>query len=188
MKLSSKHGLTSAISLVRAMVAEYHYTIKCEKETEALARQLASVVRIGDSVALYGELGVGKTVFARAFIRSLVPDARDVPSPTFTIMQTYDAMLHGKWVPVHHYDLYRLEVPEELEQLDWDEACVNGVVLVEWPQRAGRYLPSTCLEVHLHYGDAPQNRVVWLKAAAHTVWQERLLRYNGDDMTVGEGI
>jgi tRNA threonylcarbamoyladenosine biosynthesis protein TsaE len=114
--------------------------------TAGLARALAPCLRAGDLVALWGDLGAGKTELARALIRAATgsPD-EEVPSPTFTLVQTYDTAI----TPIHHFDLYRLRRPEELIELGWDDALAEGIVLVEWPDRAGDRLPKVRLDIRL---------------------------------------
>src|ERR1700733_10924841 len=107
--------------------------------TEALAATVAALARAGDAILLEGGLGAGKTAFARAFLRAAAGDpALEVPSPTFTLVQTYETRL-GR---VHHYDLWRLDGPAALAELGWDEAC-DDIVLVEWPGRLGELRPAT---------------------------------------------
>ncbi len=116
-----------------------------EAATVALAEDVAAVLAPGDIVALHGDLGAGKTTLARALTRA-VADAPglEVPSPTFTLVQTYDAR-----VPIAHFDLYRLSDPEELEELGFDEAIAAGAALVEWPERAAGRLPARRLDIAL---------------------------------------
>ncbi len=105
-----------------------------QKDTEDCAIRLAAGLGRGDVILLQGALGVGKTVFARALIRALADDpALEVPSPTYTLVQTYDTLRGQVW----HFDLYRLEQPEDVFELGWDDACAEGIVLVEWPERLG---------------------------------------------------
>jgi tRNA threonylcarbamoyladenosine biosynthesis protein TsaE len=118
--------------------------------TEALARQVAARVRAGDVIALTGDLGAGKSAFARAFINALpnpdgTPATEHVPSPTFTLVQTYERAP----APVWHFDLYRLGDPSEVVELGWDEALDGGIVLVEWPDRVGALAPSGRLDITL---------------------------------------
>lgn len=103
-----------------------------ELATAGLGRTLAAVLKRGDVIALHGDLGMGKTALARAIIRALAgnPDL-EVPSPTFTLVQSY-----ALTVPIHHFDLYRLSDESELEELGLAEAETDGIVLVEWPERA----------------------------------------------------
>jgi tRNA threonylcarbamoyladenosine biosynthesis protein TsaE len=114
--------------------------------TEALAGRVAALARAGDAILLEGELGVGKTVLARAFLRTATGDAAlEVPSPTFTLVQSYDTGIG----PVHHFDLWRLDGPRGLTELGWEEAR-GGIVLVEWPDRLGPLRPAEALTVTLH--------------------------------------
>lgn len=115
---------------------------KTEQDTEALARRLAAVARQGDCFALFGTLGMGKSVFSRAFIRSLT-DTGEVPSPTFTLLQTYSAGLFE----ICHFDLYRLKSPEEIFELGMEEALYSSVCLIEWPEKMGAYLPRNAVKV-----------------------------------------
>ncbi len=128
-----------------------------EAATAALARRLAPWLKTGDVVALRGDLGAGKTSFARALIRALSgPDSaeREVPSPTFTLVQTYETPAG----PIHHFDLYRIQTPDELTEIGWDEALGLGIVLVEWPERAGNLLPAARLDLTLGFGADPEAR------------------------------
>ncbi|MCA0049592.1 tRNA (adenosine(37)-N6)-threonylcarbamoyltransferase complex ATPase subunit type 1 TsaE [Mesorhizobium sp. B283B1A] len=116
-----------------------------ETETARLGEDLALALRAGDVLALKGDLGAGKSTLARALIRTLADDAGlDVPSPTFTLVQSYDTR-----IPVHHFDLYRLSSAAELDELGFDEALTQGAALVEWPERAEGYLPKASLLIEL---------------------------------------
>ena len=105
--------------------------LKTESDTAAIGAALATQVRAGDVIALSGPLGVGKTAFARGLIRALGHQG-DVPSPSFAIVEPYDDLDPPLW----HVDLYRIEDPSEIEELGLDVAA-DGVLLVEWPERAG---------------------------------------------------
>ena len=122
--------------------------------TERLGRALAEVLRAGDVVALYGDLGAGKTALARALIRALPgPEGaatEEVPSPTFTLVQTYER----DPAPVWHFDLYRIEDPSEIEELGLSEALAEGITLIEWPERLGRPLPKNALAVTISFAAA----------------------------------
>lgn len=122
-------------------------------ETEALGGRIAAALRPGDLIALGGDLGAGKTTLARAILSALgVTEA--MPSPTFTLVQRYDTPR----LIVHHYDLYRIEDPRELDELGLEEALDQGAVLVEWPERAGNRLPSDRLTLSLTMIDAQSRR------------------------------
>ena len=125
------------------------WTVDLEDElaTQALALQIASLVGADDLVTLSGDLGAGKSTFARALIRTLVGDPQlDVPSPTFTLMQIYDS----PQFPIVHADLYRVERSAELAELGWDEASEGALVLVEWAERAGSALADDRLDITFH--------------------------------------
>jgi tRNA threonylcarbamoyl adenosine modification protein YjeE len=112
--------------------------------TRALGARIAAHLKPGDTVALEGDLGAGKTALARGILESLgVTEA--VPSPTFTLVQHYDTPR----IAVDHFDLYRIEEGSELDQLGLDESLANGVALIEWPDRAEKQLPSDALRVKL---------------------------------------
>lgn len=143
-----------------------------EAGTRALAEDLAAVVRGGDVIALSGDLGMGKSAFARAFIRAVADDdAHEVPSPTFTLVQTYELPR----LAVAHFDLYRLGSPEELREIGFDEAIRTSVTLVEWPERAGGDLPPDHLSVSIAPGSGPDGRVFTLDGPAE-VWGARIER------------
>ncbi|TPJ19798.1 tRNA (adenosine(37)-N6)-threonylcarbamoyltransferase complex ATPase subunit type 1 TsaE [Mesorhizobium sp. B2-7-3] len=116
-----------------------------ETQTARLGEDLALALRVGDVLALKGDLGAGKSTLARALIRALADDAGlEVPSPTFTLVQSYDTR-----VPVHHFDLYRLSSATELDELGFEEALAQGAALIEWPERADGYLPKATVLIEL---------------------------------------
>ncbi len=125
-----------------------------EKETAAIAAQLASSLKTGDILLLHGTLGMGKSVFARSLIRTLTsqPDL-DVPSPTFTLVQTYESEQGS----IHHYDLYRIKDPEEILELGWEESISDGITIVEWPERLGPHKPTARLDITLSTIDNDPN-------------------------------
>jgi tRNA threonylcarbamoyl adenosine modification protein YjeE len=121
-----------------------------EQATVALGQDLAAALKPGDLLLLQGDLGAGKTTLARALIRAMAADyALEVPSPTFTLVQTYDTR-----IPLAHFDLYRISAAEELDELGLDEALAAGAALVEWPERAEGRLPSGATTIRLSdHGD-----------------------------------
>ncbi len=131
-----------------------------EAATQALARRLAGVVRMGDVIALWGGLGAGKTALARAFIRAAGNPDEEVPSPTFTLVQTYTLAAGPCW----HFDLYRLASPDEVWELGIEDALGQGIVLIEWPERLGALLPADRLDIHLESGATEDARRARLTA------------------------
>ena len=140
-----------------------------ETATQALAKSLAVIANSGEQLALIGDLGAGKTVFARAFVRALCGADTEVPSPTFTLVQTYDAK-DGR--ELFHFDLYRLKKSDEALELDIDDAFADGISLIEWPERLGSFLPPNHLELALSYGDTQSQRRAVISAGDN--WAERL--------------
>jgi N-acetylmuramate 1-kinase len=121
-----------------------------ERATTMLGADLALALRVGDVLALEGDLGAGKTTLARGLIRALAGDPElEVPSPTFTLVQAYEGR-----IPVHHFDLYRLSSAAELDELGFDDAIAQGAALVEWPDRAAGRLPEGAVHVELTHQDA----------------------------------
>ena len=105
-----------------------------DEDTARLGRWLAGILSPGDTLLLSGPVGAGKTHLARALIRAATGSDEDVPSPSFTLVQTYAAPGFDIW----HADLYRLSQPEEVVELGLDEAFGRAICLVEWPDRLGR--------------------------------------------------
>jgi N-acetylmuramate 1-kinase len=140
-----------------------------EKATALFGEDIAAALRPGDVVALKGDLGAGKTTLARALVRALAGDPNlDVPSPTFTLVQAYEARL-----PVVHFDLYRIGSPAELDELGFTDAAADGVALVEWPEKAGDRLPADAIVVELtELGDG---RLARISANAATARLKRSL-------------
>lgn len=108
--------------------------------TQDFATRLACRLKAQDVLLLVGDLGAGKTTFARYVLQALGVTG-EVPSPTFTLVQSYD----GHDFPLYHFDLYRLKTPHEIEEIGFDDACAEGAVLVEWPEKAASYMPRDAL-------------------------------------------
>ena len=143
-----------------------------EAATVAFAEDLAAILARGDVVALVGDLGAGKSTLARALVRAVAADDElEVPSPTFTLVQTYDLPR----LSLAHYDLYRLSDDGELDELGFDEAVRDGAVIVEWPDRAGDRLPDDAAILALDMGTDPRARRLRLIAPVAR-WGARLAR------------
>ncbi|MEE8275933.1 MAG: tRNA (adenosine(37)-N6)-threonylcarbamoyltransferase complex ATPase subunit type 1 TsaE [Alphaproteobacteria bacterium] len=135
--------------------------------TKALAASLAPHLRAGDVIALEGELGTGKTTFARGLIAAL-GGVGEVPSPTFTMVQAYDTAPAPLW----HFDLYRLATPADAYELGIEEAVATAISVVEWPDRLGALLPRDRLDVRLAFDAEPDVRRVRL--VGYGAWAARL--------------
>jgi|TARA_B110001450_G_C17394375_1_gene389032 tRNA threonylcarbamoyladenosine biosynthesis protein TsaE len=124
----------------------YNITIQ---QTVYIAEILAEVIRPGDTVLLFGEIGSGKTFFSRAMIQKMMEKqgavVEDIPSPTFTIVQIYDTLVPSVW----HLDLYRISNPDEIIDLDLENALEKHVCLIEWPQHMGLHVPERNISITL---------------------------------------
>ena len=117
----------------------FQFDLADEIATEGLGYTLAQRLKPRDVVALSGEHGAGKTTLARSIIRAAAADPYlEVPSPTFTLVEVYETKRGTFW----HFDLYRLETPEQVFELGWEDALAGGIVLIEWPERLGALLPK----------------------------------------------
>lgn len=132
------------------------------------ARRLAPHLRAGDVLLLEGPIGAGKTHFARALIQSLLVRAEDVPSPTFTLVQTYEGTDFEIW----HADLYRLTHPDEALELGLTEAFETALCLVEWPERLGSDRPKTALTMLFHVESDDTRRLAFCSDSDS--WRTRL--------------
>lgn len=139
-----------------------------ETATARFAARVAAQAREGDIIALRGDLGAGKTSFARAFIRACGNVAEDVPSPTFTLVQVYQSTAATIW----HFDLYRLSAAADAWELGIEEAFADGISLIEWPERLGPLLPPHRLEITLEFGESPSARLAACAGGAQ--WRARL--------------
>lgn len=136
------------------------YKTSSENETVKAAAEFAATLKPCDIVLLNGDLGMGKSVFSRAIIRAITqnPDL-DVPSPTFTLAQTYNTPMGDIW----HFDLYRLKDPEELYEIGWEDALSAGIILVEWPERLDYLTPKKSMTVTLAQGETPTSRIITIE-------------------------
>lgn len=138
-----------------------------EADTQALAERLATMLRRGDTLLLSGPIGAGKSALARAIVRARLGNpSEDVPSPTFTLVQTYEHPAGDIW----HCDLYRLSHPDEAAELGLDEAFEAAICLIEWPDRLDSHQPSSALWVEMSAGDTGHAACLSGPAA----WQARL--------------
>ncbi|MBD3665209.1 tRNA (adenosine(37)-N6)-threonylcarbamoyltransferase complex ATPase subunit type 1 TsaE [Sulfitobacter aestuariivivens] len=137
--------------------------------TDQIARALGQRLQVGDVVLLQGPVGAGKSHFARSLIRSLLKEPEDVPSPTFTLVQTYETVSGAIW----HADLYRLSDIQEVEELGLVDAFETAICLIEWPDRLGTLTPESALRIDLVNTDDPDERVLSAEWSDKK-WEERL--------------
>lgn len=137
-----------------------------EAATDTFGRRLAARLAPGDVVLLAGDLGAGKTALARGILAGL-GHMGEVPSPTFTLVQSYE--WPGVRLPVWHVDLYRLEDPDEVEELGLDEILADGALVIEWPERAGGRWPEA---LHLTLTDSGEGSRR-LTARVPPAWEAR---------------
>ncbi|WP_407493846.1 tRNA (adenosine(37)-N6)-threonylcarbamoyltransferase complex ATPase subunit type 1 TsaE [Pseudooceanicola sp. MF1-13] len=133
------------------MTVARRYLMTSAEDTGDLAQRIGTLLNPGDTLLLDGPVGAGKTHFARSLIQSLLHVVEDVPSPTFTLVQTYDTRSGEVW----HADLYRLTAPDEVIELGLTEAFEDAICLVEWPDRLGDLVPPGAL--HLSFTVADEN-------------------------------
>ncbi|MCK0141390.1 tRNA (adenosine(37)-N6)-threonylcarbamoyltransferase complex ATPase subunit type 1 TsaE [Aliiroseovarius sp. F20344] len=144
-------------------------------QTTAFAAKLAGLLAPGDVILLSGGIGAGKTHFARALIQARLAQngmIEDVPSPTFTLVQTYDDSICEIW----HSDLYRLTHPDEIEELGLIDAFETAICLVEWPDRLGELTPENALVIEFSTGNAsddPDFRALHLSGPTEK-WESRI--------------
>lgn len=148
------------------LFAELRVHLPDPDASDAFGRRLAGALHAGDVVLLAGPIGAGKSQVARAAIRSLLARAgaeeTDIPSPTYTLVQTYDA---GE-VEIWHADLYRLSAPDEVCELGLDLAFDSAICLVEWPDRLGDLTPPGALSIRLDPDRAGEGRIATLRPAS----------------------
>lgn len=134
--------------------------------TEALAAEFAARLGSTDVIALTGDLGAGKTVFARALIvalgKSAGIDVGHVPSPTFTLVQLYEL----PDVTVYHFDLYRLTSPDDVWETGIEDAFADGVSVIEWADRIEGLLPARTIHIHLAFADGDTARTATVTETA----------------------
>jgi len=138
-----------------------------ELATLDVGRKLGGLLRAGDKVALKGTLGAGKTTLARGILAGL-DYAGEVPSPTFAIVQQYEPP--ETRIPVAHVDLYRIEDPEEIQELGLEDTLVDGAMIVEWPDRMPDSYWQDALVIELEITGEGNRRLTWHAGSA---WNDR---------------
>ena len=137
------------------------------QDTLKLASKIAKLAKVGDVITLRGELGAGKTAFARAFIQSLKGSNQEVPSPTFTLLQVYEL---PKFT-VYHFDLYRLTSADEVFELGIEEAFAEGVSIIEWPEIIESMAMPNRLDIEFNFKAPAETRQAQINLAPS--WQQR---------------
>ncbi len=159
-----------------AVVDPYHLDLALldEAATARLAARLAARLRPGDTILLAGDLGAGKSALARAVIRSRLGPETEVPSPTYTLVQTYGSGADEIW----HADLYRLSGPDDLAEIGLDDALAAAICLVEWPDRLAGATPPDALTIALSVtGDTARHA----RLTGPAGWGPRLAGIAADD-------
>lgn len=139
--------------------------LQTEADTLALGEKLAPMLQAGDAICLSGDLGAGKSTLARGLIAART-GAREAPSPTFTFVESYEAADLVLW----HFDLYRLQRPDDVWELGYEDALEDGAALIEWPERIGALAPQKALLITLEHHDS--GRIAVIKADES--WATRL--------------
>jgi tRNA threonylcarbamoyladenosine biosynthesis protein TsaE len=144
-----------------------YWVTSSSQETQNIGGLIAGLAQKGDVITLSGDLGMGKTTFARGFIQSLVPNVGNVTSPSFALMNLYEATLaDGTTCPLWHVDLYRMESPEDLRNIGLEDAWDNAVVLIEWADIAQNILPQNRLHVEIRATEAMDTREIIANGSA----------------------
>lgn len=138
--------------------------------TQAFAARMAPHLKKQDAFLLEGDLGTGKTTFVRALLKSLHVSG-EIPSPTFTLLQSYET---GS-LQVFHFDLYRLKAATEIEEIGFDDACSDGLVLVEWPDKARNYMPPKALTLRFSFVADTMRQIEWFGTGKRAQEWEELL-------------
>lgn len=149
----------------------FEFSLSDEDATAALASRIAPYLTVGDTLLLEGDIGAGKSAFARALIRARLDRMEDVPSPTFTLVQTYEDDDAEIW----HCDLYRLTHPDEALELGLDDAFETAICLIEWPDRLGDVAPKSALTLSFEAQEGQHHVTI----SGPDPWANRLRGLNG---------
>jgi len=151
--------------------AEGDFRLPDAAATMRLGRAVSGALAAGEAVCLIGVLGAGKTTLARALIRARTTPTEEVPSPTFTLVQFYEAA----GLKLAHFDLYRLTRADEAYEIGLDEALEDGAAIIEWPERLGRRLPTDRLDIELLITGAAGQESRLARLNPHGAWEGRPL-------------
>lgn len=149
--------------------ADGEFALGDEAATARLGAAVGAALAAGEAVCLAGPLGAGKSTLARGLIRARTSPDEEVPSPTFTLIQTYEA----EGLAIAHLDLYRLASPDEAYEIGLDEALAEGAALIEWPERLEGRLPPDRLDIDLAF-DGESRRA---RLTGHGAWEGRAIDY-----------
>ena len=145
--------------------AEGSFRLNTEADTARIGAAVGAALEKGEAICLSGPLGAGKSVLARGLIRGLLPSQADIPSPTFTLVQFYDA----PGLRIGHFDLYRLVDPDEAFEIGLDEAMREGAAVIEWAEKLGRHLPADRLDIQIAIDGAARRA----RLTGHGAWEGR---------------
>ncbi|MDR3508999.1 MAG: tRNA (adenosine(37)-N6)-threonylcarbamoyltransferase complex ATPase subunit type 1 TsaE [Caulobacteraceae bacterium] len=153
--------------------ADGEFRLVDDLATARLGAAVGRTLESGEAICLWGPLGAGKSILARGLIRALTRPDEDVPSPTFTLVQFYEA----EGLRLAHFDLYRLTRPEEIEEIGLDEALDSGAVVIEWPERLEGHLPPDRLdiEISIDRSGGAESRIARL--TPHGTWEGRPIEF-----------
>ena len=146
------------------------FNLTDDAATRALGGRLSAHLKAGDTLCLTGDLGAGKTTFSRGLIRALCGADTEVPSPTYTILQTYDAPDFEIW----HFDLYRIKSPTEIWELGMEDAIYDGLTLIEWPSMMGDLKPDGTLDIDIRFDGPARQEARKAVLSLTPAWKARL--------------
>lgn len=139
-----------------------------EQDTANIGAKLAEFAQTGDVICLRGALGAGKTTFARGFIQHISRTSEEIVSPTFTLVQTYESERGSIW----HFDLYRIDDPNDVVELGLEDALAEGITLIEWPERLGPHAPPAPLEIEIT--SSADGTARQIRLSGKEKWHDRL--------------